>query len=79
MQFKLDLLQPVGNVFVVHSFDEYTPLMGVVFGGIWRPFRGVEWLSFAAVNCRDMLSDLESVGANMSSSVIEMHTERPVD
>lgn len=56
VEFKLDLFQPVGDVFVVDSLNVYAPLMGVVRGDAFRFLCGVEWLCFAAEDCEGLES-----------------------
>lgn len=48
VELKLDLLQPVGDVFVVDAFDVDAPLMRVIGGGVGGFLGWVEGLSFAA-------------------------------
>lgn len=48
VQLKLDFFQPVGDVFIVDTFDVNAPLMRVVGWGVGGFLGWVEGLGFAA-------------------------------
>lgn len=59
MELELDLLQPVGDVFAVDTFDVYAPAMGVVWGDIVGLVLGIEGDGFAAEDCRRLVNECE--------------------
>lgn len=48
VQLELDFFQPVGDIFTVDAFDEYAPLMRVVWGNVRWFLLWIEKLGFAA-------------------------------